>query len=95
METVCELSAVPDQEFSVGWYWAHGVEVNVVPDLTRNQVLMAQRLCWIHVPHPVGFRNIKSIDVVVQLIVVVNLLVRKQDIFHLIEEYALCEEPFC
>ena len=73
VQSVGELLAVPDEELGVGGYGSHRVKVDVLLNLTGHQILMRFRMSWIHESHPVAFGQIKTVNVVRELIFFVHL----------------------
>lgn len=71
-DAVSELWAVPDEELGVGWDGFDGVEVDVQLDLACHQVLL-HRVGRVHIVHPVASGDVKPINVVDQLRVLVHL----------------------
>lgn len=67
IESFGELFAVPDQELLVGQHRLNGVEVDLVFDLARHQVLALVSIRRIDEPHPIGFTGVEAVDVVVRL----------------------------
>lgn len=67
MKPSCKVPAIPHKKFLVGRDRLDGVEVDIHPVLTRSQVLLPGRMCWIHVSHPVALLLVKAINEMVKL----------------------------
>lgn len=78
MKPLCKVPTIPHKKFLVGRDGLNGVEVDVHPVLTGSQVLLAGRVSWIHVAHPVAFLLIKAINEVVELLSGVDLSKREE-----------------
>ena len=74
MEALGELGAVPHQELSAGGNWPHRVEVDLHAVLARSQVLLAGRVGWVDVAHPVGLLLRQAVHKVVELTLGVDLM---------------------
>ena len=73
IESLCELTAVPDKQLRVWRDRFDGVEEDAEFHLARDQILLLQRVGWVDVPHPVAVVDVVAVYVVIQLFVVVHL----------------------
>lgn len=62
MQSICKVLTIPYKQLLARRNRLDGVEVDVHAILTCSQVLLLNRVCWIHITHPIAFFFIKSIN---------------------------------